>query len=99
MSKIRKLTESDVVRIFREEWEAKMRKMSEGPDIDFSMKLPGKNSQESILISRGTKVKHKETGIRYTVTNVNEDGCTLKGPEGKKNTVNVKQLEGEYALE
>ena len=99
MSKIRKLTESDVVRIFREEWEAKMKKMSEGPDIDFSMKLPGKNSQESILISSGTKVKHKETGIRYTVTSVNEDGCTLKAPEGKETKASAKQMEEEYELE
>lgn len=75
-----------------------MKEMSEGKDIVFSMKLPGQDGK-SILISKGTKVRHKETKIRYTVTHVNEDGCTLELRKGKTIPVSPEQLEKEYDLE
>jgi hypothetical protein len=103
MSKTKKLTEADFIRLFREEWQAKMQKLSEDSDIDFAVRVPGekggkgKSSFEEVpVISPGLKVRHKTSKIRYTVRSVSEKDCVLRTPEGKDFLVDANKLEKEY---
>jgi hypothetical protein len=104
--KIKKLTEADVIRIFREEWQSQMDQINEDSDIDFAIRLPNKSGDskkksydETIVLSPGLKVRHKKSQIRYTVASVDKESCVLKTPEGKNFLVTAKKMEAEYEVD
>ena len=83
---MKKLTESDVVTVFREEWarrRARLAEEAEEIDITAKTKVPGDGIVSAI--SPGLKVKHKESGLRYTVVSIDlENGdVVLRKPDGE----------------
>lgn len=102
MTNVKKLTEADIIRMIREEWELKMRSLAEDADIDFSVKIPvkGKSAkEETIVISPGLKVRHKKSHLRYTVVSVSEKDCVLRTPEGKDFLVDAAKMEKNYEVD
>jgi hypothetical protein len=91
------LTEADVLRIMREEWDNKVNQLAETIDVALTAKL-GKGD-EKIVISPELKVLHKKSGIRYTVDSVGPRDCILRTPEGETFLVDATTLEQEYELD
>jgi hypothetical protein len=94
---MKNLTESDIIRIFREEWELKVNRLSEEIDVTLKAKVGGK--EEKQVISPELKILHKKSGIRYTVDSVSPKDCVLRTPEGKTFLVDAETLEREYELD
>ena len=94
---MKNLTESDVIRIMREEWETKIRKIAEDVDLTLKAKVGDKN-KEKVVVSDELKVVHKKSGIRYTIDSVSPKDCVLRTPEGKTFLVSANELEKEYEL-
>jgi hypothetical protein len=91
------LCDADVVRLIREEWQAKLDALSEQLDIVMKSKV-GKEGEKS-LISRGLKVRHKKSQIRYTVSSVGPKDVILKTPEGDEFLVDKESFESHYQLD
>jgi hypothetical protein len=49
-------------------------------------------------LSDQTKIVHKKSGIRYTVSNKDRDEAILVTPEGEEFLVNREILEDEYEI-
>jgi len=97
---MKQLTEADVIRIIREEWDKKIDHLLEqsGADIDVRGD-PDKDGQTEELISPGLKIKHKKSGIRYTVAELGPKDVIIKTPEGKEIQLTNDELENEYVLD
>lgn len=93
---MKKLTEADIIRLMREEWDAKVARLTEQVDVVFKGKVDGK---EKPLIDAGLKVRHKESQFLYTVDSVSPRDVVLKTPEGKKFLVNKDELEKSYEID
>lgn len=93
---MKKLTEADIIRLMREEWDAKVARLTEQVDVVFKGKVDGK---EKPLIDVGLKVRHKESQFLYTVDSVSPRDAVLKTPEGKKFLVDKDTLEDEYEID
>jgi len=93
---MKKLEESDIIQIMREEWEAKLQALSETVDIVFKSKVDGKDKQ---VIDPDLKLRHKKTQFLYTVVSVGPRDAILKTPEGKDFLVDKDTLEDEYELD
>jgi hypothetical protein len=94
---MKNLTESDIIRIMREEWETKIQKIAEDVDLALKAKI-GDKKKEKIVVSDELKVVHKKSGIRYTIDSVSPKDCVLRTPEGKTFLVDTNELEKEYEL-
>lgn len=94
---MKNLTESDIIRIMREEWETKIQKIAEDVDLALKAKV-GDKKKEKIVVSDELKVVHKKSGIRYTIDSVSPKDCVLRTPEGKTFLVDTNELEKEYEL-
>ena len=90
------LTEKEILRIMREEWDKKVSSLKETIDITFKSKVKDEDKE---LLSPGLKVLHKNSGIRYTVQSVGVEDIVLKTPEGKDFLVDKHELEKEYELD
>jgi len=97
---MRALQDQDVVRMMREEWEAGLRRLSE--QIDMVMDAPvdkdGKGEQAPVLAPE-LKVRHKKSGLRYTIESVGPHDVILRTPEGETFLVDKETLEDEYQLD
>jgi hypothetical protein len=83
---MRILKESDIIRLMREEWTKKVRSLVEGVAVKFDD------------VSDQTKIVHKKSGIRYTVSGKDANEAILRTPEGKEFIVNKSTLEDEYEI-
>lgn len=92
---MKKLEESDIIEMLREEWETKISNLHESVNTLFKGKVDGK---EKILPSPGLKIYHKDTPVLYTVVSVSPRDVILKTPEGKQFKVDKDVLEKEYQL-
>lgn len=54
---MKNLSDDEIIRVIREEWKRKLKKLSETIDLSISTKVGGK---EKDVISQGLKVKRKE---------------------------------------
>ncbi len=88
---MRNLTEADVIRVMREEWDKKVTALSETVDIALNSKV-GKEGEKPVLAPE-LKVMHKQSGIRYTVDSVGPRDIILRTPEGDKFLVDKETLE------
>ena len=80
----------------REEWELKINALREEVlaatgDID-------NDGKEESLLSAELKVRHVDSGIRYTVDSVGPRDVILRTPEDELITVDRQTLETEYEL-
>lgn len=94
---MRNLTEADVIRVMREEWDKKVAALTETVDMAMNSKV-GKEGEKPVLAPE-LKVMHKQSGIRYTVDSVGPRDIILRTPEGDKFIVDKETLEAEYELD
>lgn len=77
---------------------------SEKSDEKKKDKKKSKDTKSSIDIvprdvSSGTRIRHKNSGIEYTVVSVSPRDMVLKTPEGRPFTVDANEVEEEYELD
>lgn len=93
---MKKLEESDIIQVMREEWDAKLRALSEAADAVLKGKIDG---DEKLLIDPGLKLRHKKTQFLYTTVSVSLRDVILRTPEGKEFLVDKEELESSYELD
>jgi len=93
---VKPLTEADVLRVMREEWQKKVDALAEQIDMVMQSKV-GHDPKD--VLSPELKVKHKESQIRYTIDSVGPRDCILRTPEGEQFLVSKEALESEYELD
>ena len=54
---------------------------------------------EPEAISTGTRIKHKHSGIEYTIVSVSPRDMILKTPEGRPFSVDAEEVEKDYELD
>ncbi len=86
---MKQLTESDVLRIMREEWDGKVQRLRE--EVGLVMK-------DDPVVSPELKIHHKKSGILYTVDSVGPRDVILRTPEGEKFIIDNEELEKDYEL-
>lgn len=98
------LTETDVIRIIKEEWDSKLSRLMEDSlpvAVASSKKGDKKKPEKKIVISKGLMLKNSK-GEEFEVVSVdmNAKGCTLSpGPVGGPDFwVDAAKLEKEYEL-
>lgn len=91
------LTEADVIRVMREEWDAGVAALTEQIDMVMRSKVDG-NDKEPVL-SPELKVKHKKSQIRYTISSVGPRDIILRTPEGEEFLIDQEELEQNYQLD
>jgi hypothetical protein len=94
---MRVLQEADVVRVMREEWTARVKALAEQVDVVLNSKV-GKEGEKPVL-SPELKVKHKKSGILYTIDSVGPRDIILRTPEGETFLVDGPAFEQEYHLD
>ena len=94
---MKKLEESDIIRLMREEWNKKLARLSEEVDAVLQGNVDGK---EKMILSPDTKLRHKKSKLLYTLVSVGPRDAILKTPEGDKQfLVDKDTLEKEYAID
>ena len=90
---MRTLTGADVIRLMREEWDARVQALVEKAG---DVKVAASDADE--LLTPGLKIIHKSSGLKYTVDSVGPENIILRTPEGKTFVIDNHKLEKEYAL-
>jgi len=105
---MKKLNDTDVLRLMREEWNAKVAMLSENVDLALTSKVDGK---ESTIVDDGLKLRHKKSQLLYTVVSVSPDEVELcaynppdadsqdQQPEVVEFLVDKGTLEKEYEID
>jgi len=93
---MKKLTEEDIIKAMREEWQAKVSALNEEVDLTFDAKIDGENKD---VISQDLKIRHKKSQLLYTVVSVGPRDIILKTPEGEEFLLDKEQLEDDYELD
>lgn len=93
---MKKLEESDIIRMMREEWNTKLLHLSEAVDAVFKGKVDG---EEKLLIDPDLKLRHKKSQYLYTVVSVGPRDVILKTPEGEQFLVNADEIESDYEID
>lgn len=94
---MKSLRESDVIRIMQEEWDTRVGRLVEA--VEVVMAAPVEDNKEEEVLSPDLKVRHKKSGIRYTIVSVGPRDVILKTPEGEEFLVDGQELENEYQLD
>lgn len=92
------LRDEDVIGMMREEWEAGVRALSEQIDMVMNAPVTNKGDDQPVL-AQGLKVRHKDSGLRYTVDSVGPHDVILTTPEGETFLVDGPDFEEEYQLD
>lgn len=90
----KRLTNQTMLRLMNEVYDERLKTLSENVDIIID---PGKKDGEQ-LVSSELKIKHKSSGLLYTVDSVGPRDMILRNPEGKKFIVNKSEIESDYQL-
>lgn len=93
---MKKLTHEDVIAVIREEWDRKLTQLAEEVELMYKVKVGGK---EINPIADDLKVKHRKSGILYTIDEVGPQDAVLITPEGDKFMINSEELENDYELD
>lgn len=94
---MKQLTETDIIRSLREEWDARVGRLRETVGLTLNVDVDEDDTDEEIL-SADLKVTHTESGIRYTIDSVGPHDVVLLTPEGERFLVNKEEFEKEYEL-
>jgi hypothetical protein len=95
---MRTLQEADIIRIMREEWDLRVKRLLEEAQPGLKFDTDGDGTDDE-LISPELKVLHSDSKVRYTVHSVGPDDVVLRTPEGEKILVDKATLEKEYVLD
>lgn len=85
------VTGKDIIRLMRESWESKLDELSS------TFKLAKGNDVDAL--SNGLKIRHKESGLLYTVDTIGTRDVTLSTPDGEKFTVSRDDINSLYELD
>lgn len=96
-----KKKDNDIIRLMREEWNAKMAALEEEVDLMFNAKV---DDDKKSVISPGLKLKSKDEKVLYKVTAVSIRGVDLRPPDGPEDGskdffVDKDTLEKNYELD
>ena len=91
------LQEADIIRVMREEWDAKVKALAEEVDVVMNSRVG--DSEVAPVLAPELKVRHKKSQIRYTVNSVGPRDVILRTPEGEPFLVDKAELENEYELD
>ena len=94
---MRTLQEADVIRVMREEWDAKVKALAE--EVDVVMNSRVENKSDLPVLSPELKVRHKKSQIRYTISSVGPRDVILRTPEGEEFIIDSAELEDSYELD
>ena len=102
---MRKLTEADIIRMMREEWDASVKRLAETVDATLGAKLDG---EETTIMDPSLKLRHKKSQLLYTVVSVSPRDVILRAFEtptksgGKPKSVDFlvdkAELESSYEI-
>jgi hypothetical protein len=91
------LSENEIFERIFQKWEDRIGQIAEEVDASLTGKVDGK---EKIILSPGTKMRHKKSKLLYTLMRVEANDVVLLAPEGDKEfLVNKDTLEKEYAID
>lgn len=93
---MKKLTDSEVVDLMREEWDIKVSTLLEDVGVTFEADVEG---DKQPIISPDLKIVHKKSGIKYTVDSVGPNDVMVRNPEGEKFLLDAAEFEKEYQLD
>jgi hypothetical protein len=93
---MKKLEDSVIIELMREEWASKLQRLSESVDAVLTGKVDGK---EKTILSPETKLRHKKTQYLYDLVSVGVRDVILKTPEGKQFIVTKDELESDYEID
>ncbi len=89
--------ENELIETIFQKWEKRISQIAEEVDATLKGKVDG---NEKIILSPGTKMRHKKSKLLYTLVRVEENDVVLLTPEGDKEfLVNKDTLEKEYAID
>ena len=89
------LTEADIIRVMREEWDGRVNMLTEALDAVMTAKVEDKDMP---VLTPELKVMHKKSRIRYTICSVGPRDCILRTPEGKTFLVDAQTMENDYEI-
>jgi hypothetical protein len=97
---VKHLNESELIKLMNEEWDRRLAHFAESLKLDFPVPGGKGGKEKKLVISDELKVKHEESGYRYTIDSVeaDEEEVVLRAPEGDKFMVHTDKLEKEYGL-
>lgn len=93
---MRVLRESDILRVMREVHTERITELARELDVLFKPK--GKGEEQNVL-SPELKLKHKKSGLLYTISSVGPRDAILRTPEGQTFLVDKEELESCYELD
>ncbi len=93
---MKNLTEADIIRIMQEEWTKKVQHLSEEIDLVLGADATEDGKPDTVL-SPELKIRHKKSGILYTVDSIGPRDVILRTPEGTKFIVDKEEIT-EYEL-
>ena len=88
---MKKLNERDIIKLMREEWNARVRSVLESISVDLS--------KDSELVTQGLKVRHKNSKLLYTVVSVSPNDIVLTTPENNEILIDKDEFEKEYVID
>jgi hypothetical protein len=90
------LTEQKLIELMREEWDRKVLQLEKS--LNAFMRTP---EGEKLVVGSGTKIKHKGSGLLYTVAAVDKGRniLTLRTPDGAEFDITGEELENEYEVD
>ena len=97
----KKLTEAQMIKVIAESYKKKLNYLMEagGEEYEIDVKKDIDNDgKPETLVSPGLKVKHKDSGLLYTIATVQPDHVTLKTPDSELFDVSADEFEEEYKL-
>lgn len=94
----KQVDDQTILRIMREEWTT--RKSGLVTEVKLVAERESKKAEDISFdtVSIGLKIKHKESGVLYTVNQVSPGSVTLRSPEGALAVIPNASLEAEFEL-
>lgn len=89
---MKKLTEDDVIRVMREEWDKRIRRLTEELDLVIGSDAT-QDGKVDTVVSPELKIRHKDSGILYTVHSVGPRDVILRTPEGEQFIVDKGEID------
>ena len=90
---MKKLTEADIINVMKEEWNAKVKTVFEGLKVAATV-----NGDTQPIIAPELKVKHKKSGMLYTVDSISMRDVVLRTPEGELMQLDSPEFEQDYEV-
>lgn len=90
---MKKLTEADIIEVMKEEWNSKVKSMVE--TLKVAAHIAG---EKQPLLAPELKIKHKKSGMLYTIDSISMRDVVLRTPEGELMELDSKELESDYEI-